>query len=78
MAIWVSHWPPWVQKSAELQERREQAVLEGDREKQLITQEKAAQKALEEQEAQRKRSDRAMAAQVREEAKTQKANLPYH
>jgi hypothetical protein len=61
-----------VQKAVELKERREQAILEGDREKQLRIQEKAAQKALEEQEARRKRSDRAMAAQAREEAKAQK------
>jgi hypothetical protein len=64
--------PSKVQKAIELKERREQAVLEEDHEKQLRIQEKAAQKALKEQEAQRKRTDRVIAAQAREEAKAQK------
>jgi ribosomal protein L25 (general stress protein Ctc) len=42
--------PGKVQKAVELKGRREQAILEGDREKQLRIQEKAAQKALKEQE----------------------------
>jgi hypothetical protein len=61
--------PSKVQKAIELRERRKQAILEKDREKKLNIQEKAAQKALKQQEARRKRSDRAMAAQAREEAK---------
>jgi len=64
--------PGKVQKAIELKERREQAVLEEEREKQLRIQEKAALKARKEQEAQRKRFDRAMAAQARQEAKAQK------
>jgi ribosomal protein L25 (general stress protein Ctc) len=43
--------PGKVQKAIELKERREQAVLEEDHEKQLRIQEKATQKALKEQEA---------------------------
>jgi len=64
--------PSKVQKANELMERREQAVLKEDHEKQLRIQDKAAQKAFKEQEAQRKRTDRAIAAQAREEAKAQK------
>lgn len=64
--------PSKVQKAIELKDRREQAVLEENHDKQLRIQEKAAQKALKEQEAQRKRTDRAIAAQAREEAKAQK------
>jgi hypothetical protein len=46
--------------------------LQKEREEQLWINEKAAVKALNEQEAQRKRFDRAMAAQARQEAKAQK------
>lgn len=64
--------PGKVQKAIELKERREQAILEEDRERRLETQEKAAQKALKEQEAQQKKIDKVMAAQPREQAKAQK------
>ncbi|KAK4895214.1 hypothetical protein LTR49_028291 [Elasticomyces elasticus] len=69
-AILFSH--SKVQKAIELKERREQAVLEEDHEKHLRIQGKAAQKAFKKQEAQRKRTDRAIAAQAREEAEAQK------
>jgi hypothetical protein len=64
--------PGKAQKVIDLKGRREQAVLEKEREKQLWINEKAAVKALKEQEAQRKRFDRAMTAQARQEAKAQK------
>jgi hypothetical protein len=64
--------PSKVQKAIELKERREQAVEERYHEKQLKAQGEAVQKALKEQEAQRKRSEKATAAQAREEVKVQK------